>query len=223
MDSRPSIPDALLLINTGCPHCPTVLQGLSELVKQGLIGRLEVVNLSLRPELGESLEVSSVPWLRLGPFELEGLRSPAELRQWATRAGTARGMADYFSELLMDGRLDKVLSLVRRDTRLLGALLLLLEDEDTELQVRVRIGAVMESFQGEEPLARLIEPLARLTHNRNAHVRGDAAHYLGLTRHARAVPHVESLVNDPEKQVREIASESLEHLRQATAGGGLTA
>ncbi|OGI37930.1 MAG: hypothetical protein A2140_01655 [Candidatus Muproteobacteria bacterium RBG_16_62_13] len=211
-------PDALLLINTGCPHCPTVLSGLAELVKQGLIGKLEVVNLSVQPELGEALDVRSVPWLRVGPFELEGLRSLAELRQWATRAGTPRGMADYFGELLGDGQLDKVLSLVRRDTHLLDALLLLLEDEDTELQVRVGIGAVMESFQGEEPLARLIDPLARLTHNRNAHIRGDAAHYLGLTRNARAIPHVESLVNDPEAQVRDIASESLESLRRVTTG-----
>jgi hypothetical protein len=207
-----------LLINTGCPHCPTVLAGLSELVKQGLIGKLEVVNLSVQPEPGESLEVRSVPWLRLGPFELDGLRSPAELRQWATRAGTTQGMADYFGELLGDGQLDRVLSQVRRDPQLLDALLLLLEDEDTELQVRVGIGAVMESFQGEEPLARLIDPLARLTHNRNAHIRGDAVHYLGLTRNARAVPHVESLVNDPEQQVREIASESLAHLREASPG-----
>ena len=218
MNNHRKPPDALLLINTGCPHCPTVLSGLAELVKLGQVGRLEVVNLSVQPELGESLDVRSVPWLRLGPFELEGLRSPAELRQWATRAGTPRGMADYFSELLGDGQLDKVMSLVRRDTSLLNALLLLLEDEETELQVRVGIGAVMESFQGEEPLARLIDPLARLTHNRNAHIRGDAAHYLGLTRNARAVPHVELLVNDPEAQVREIASESLTHLREVPSG-----
>jgi len=219
MNAGHQTPTALLLINTGCPHCPTVLAGLTDLIKEGLIGQLEVVNLSIHPELGESLDVRSVPWLRLGPFELEGLRSPAELRQWATRAGTARGMADYFNELLADGQLDKVLSLVRRDPGLLDALLLLLEDEDTELQIRVGIGAVMESFQGEEPLARLIDSLARLTHNPSAHIRGDAAHYLGLTRSARAVPFVEALVNDPEKQVREIASESLEHLRRVPAGG----
>lgn len=207
-------PDALLLISQGCPHCPTVLAGLSELIKQGVIARLEVVNLSVNPGLGESMDVRSVPWLRLGPFELEGLRSPAELRQWATRAGTAQGMADYFRELLGDGQLDKVLSIIDRDTNQLGALLLLLEDEETELSVRVGIGAVMESFKGREALSLLIDPLAKLTHHRQAHVRGDAAHYLGLTRSPRAIPHVEPLMNDPENQVREIAGESLEHLRR---------
>jgi len=211
-------PDALLLISTGCPHCPTVLAGLSDLVKQGMIGRLDVINLSIHPEPGETHSVRSVPWLRLGPFELEGLRTPAELRQWAARAGTERGMADYFRELLTDGKLDEVLTMVRRDTALLSALLLLLEDEDTELQVRVGIGAVMESFEGQEPLARLVSPLARLTHDRNAHVRGDAAHYLGLTHSPEALPYVEPLTQDPEKQVREIASESLAHLRKLVTG-----
>ena len=98
-----SVPDALLLIASGCPHCPTVLQGLSELVKAGVIGRLEVVNIGAHPEIAQGHGVRGVPWLRLGPFELEGLRAPAELRRWAERAGSNAGMADYVAELLKTG------------------------------------------------------------------------------------------------------------------------
>ncbi len=208
-------PDALLLIATGCPHCPTVLQALGELVKAGLIGRLEVVNAGAHPEMARTLGVRSVPWLRLGPFELEGLRSLAELRRWAERAAVPEGMADYFRELLETGELKKVIELVSQDDTRLDALLLLLADAQTELAVRVGIGAVMEEFQGRDVLKRLVDGLGQLTHSPDAHVRGDASHYLALTGSPLAIPYLRPLLADPERQVREIAQESLETLAPA--------
>ena len=92
-------PDALLLLTSTCPYCPTVLAALSDLVKSGDIGRLEVVNIGTRPEIAQQYGVRTVPWMRIGPFELEGLRSPAELKQWVERAGTPEGLAEYFHEL----------------------------------------------------------------------------------------------------------------------------
>lgn len=203
------VPDALLLIATGCPHCPTVLAGASELVKQGTIGRLDVVNVTTHPEVAEQYGVRGVPWLRLGPFELDGLRSPAELKLWAERAGTREGMAEYFRELLDTGQLAKVIDALRRDDTQLGALLLLLADPQTALTVRVGIGAVMEEFAGAKTLQKLVPELGKLTQSKDSHIRGDAAHYLGLTRDGRAVVYLKPLVNDPEPQVREIAQESL--------------
>ncbi len=207
-DTMPA-PDALLLITTGCPHCPTVLAGASELVKQGVIGRLDVVNIATHPEVAEKLGVRGVPWLRLGPFELDGLRSPAELRQWAERAGTREGMAEYFREMLDTGQLRKVVDTLQRDEAQFDALLLLLADPETVLTVRVGIGAVLEEFVGSETLQKLVPELGRLTQSKDSHIRGDAAHYLGLAHDARATAYLKPLVNDPEKQVREIAQESL--------------
>jgi thiol-disulfide isomerase/thioredoxin len=204
-----SASDALLLIATGCPHCPTVLAGASELVKQGKIGRLDVVNVTTHPEVAERYGVRGVPWLRLGPFELDGLRSPAELRLWAERAGTREGMAEYFRELLDTGRLAKVIDALRHDDMQFEALLPLLADPQTALTVRVGIGAVMEEFAGRPALKRLTDELGKLTHSKDAHVRGDAAHFLALTREPRAAGFLEPLLNDPEQQVREIAQEGL--------------
>lgn len=202
-------PDALLLIATGCPHCPTVLAGASELVKQGKIGRLDVVNVTTHPEVAEQHGVRGVPWLRLGLFELDGLRSPAELKLWAERAGTREGMAEYFRELLDTGQLKRVIDALRRDETQLQALLLLLADPQTVLTVRVGIGAALEEFAGSAALKRLTDELGSLTKSKDAHIRGDAAHFLALTRESRAAGFLKPLMNDPEQQVREIAQESL--------------
>lgn len=216
MSDPAAVPDALLLMTTSCPHCPAVLQGLSELVKAGRIGRLEVINIEARPEVAQALGVRGVPWLRIGPFQLEGLHTPAELKQWAERAGTPASMADYFRESLTTGKLSKVTAAIEEDPARLDALLLLLTEPETDLHVRVGIGAVIEGLAGSAALVQRLDQLGALAQAKDAHIRGDACHYLALTRDPRAIPHLERLLNDPEPQVRELAAEGLAELRQAS-------
>ncbi|BAN70001.1 sigma 54-interacting transcriptional regulator [endosymbiont of unidentified scaly snail isolate Monju] len=108
--SPPAAPDVLLFIATGCAHCPAVLAALSELVKQGAVGRLEVVNIAARPEAAQIAGVRSVPWMRIGPFTLQGSHTPAELRQWVERAARGKGVAEYLGELIENQRLDEALA-----------------------------------------------------------------------------------------------------------------
>ena len=100
-------PDALMLLGTRCPYCPAVLDGLTQLVKKGVIGKLEVVNLEVDPETAQQLGVRSVPWVRIGPYELEGQQTPAELAAWAERAANDEGMKDYLSELINSANINK--------------------------------------------------------------------------------------------------------------------
>ena len=75
-------PSALLLIATGCQHCPSMLQSLSDLIKEGKIARLEIVNIVQDPERAQALNVRSVPWLKIGEYELIGLKTKTEILQW---------------------------------------------------------------------------------------------------------------------------------------------
>ncbi len=151
-----------MLLAPGCPHCPRVLEALTRLLEQGVIGRLEAVNLAAHPERARELGVRSVPWVRLGPFELEGLRSEAELREWATRAGTREGLSEYFAELFGSARLNEAIERVRSDPSQFEALLDLLEDPETELQARIGLGALIEHLAGSELLRAQVPRLKRL-------------------------------------------------------------
>ena len=206
-------PDALLLLTTTCPYCPAMLAALNDLVKSGDIGRLEVVNIGTHPEIAKQYGVRTVPWVRIGPFELEGLRSPAELKQWVERAGTPEGLAEYFHELLKEGALPKVSTQAARDPAALDALLRLLGDTDTELTVRIGINAVFEELEGSPTLQRAVETLIALSTHRDAHIRGDAAHLLSLTHNPSVQLHLERLLQDEIADVREIAREGLERLK----------
>ena len=207
-------PDALLLLTSQCPHCPTVLQGLGELVKKGLIGRLEVVNIVARPDIAEQYGVRTVPWFRLGEFELEGLHSLAELQQWAERAASADGLAIYYTELLKQGQLARVLAAIHRHKNHIGALLDLAGDPDTDLTVRIGVSAVVEDHAGSELLQSQLPALAQLARHSDPRVRSDAAHFLALSGSKAALGELEALVQDSEPAVRELARDSLAELQE---------
>lgn len=206
-------PDALLVITTNCPHCAGVLQGLSELVKSGTISRLEVINISQQPELAQEYNIRSVPWTRIGPFELDGLRSVAELRNWAEQAGSDAGMTNYLSELLRTGGLAKAIKLLSQNADYFSSVLTLATDPKTELSVRIGISAIMEEFEGTKELTALIKPLTKLTHHPEARIRLDACHYLALTHSPLALPPIKLLLEDENLGVREVAQESLDSLQ----------
>lgn len=204
-----SAPDALLLISTHCPHCPAVLAALADMVKQGQLGKLEVVNLEAHPEVAQTLGVRSVPWLKMGLIELAGLRSPAELRDWAAKANTEAGMADYFHQLLKEGQMARVLDMLRADDSLLAAVLPIVGNVDASLNVRLGAGVLLEEFAHSAALQALVPRLGALSAHVDARVRADASHYLGLSRSAAARAWLEARLRDDDPDVREIAAESL--------------
>jgi len=207
-----SSPDALLLISTHCPHCPTVLGALADLIKQGMIGRLEAVNLEQHPEVGQSLGVRSVPWVRIGRIELAGVHSKAELAEWSAKADSDAGMADYFHMLLKDGQLPRAQAMIEADPALLAAVLPIVGNVDASLNVRLGAGVLLEEFAGTGTLAALIPQLGELSQHADARVRADACHYLGLTGEATARPWLDARAADDDADVREIAAESLQNI-----------
>ena len=207
-------PDALLLIAPNCPHCQAVLNILSELVKQGEIGRLEVINISVHGEKAAQLGARSVPWIKIGQFELAGNYTSAELRNWIDKAANNTGNADYLGELLAQQQLDKAIDLVKRQPPLLQAMLQLVAAPDTPMLTRIGLGAIMEDLADSEVLAGQVEQLGELTHAEEANIRADASHYLGLSGSRSALPWLRAMLQDPHEHVREIAADSIQRLEK---------
>ena len=202
-------PDALVCISGHCPNCPAVLNALAEMVKAGSLAELRVVNVEHRPETARGLGVRSVPWVRIGPFELTGLRSREELESWAARVGSESGLADWFHTLLKEGELATVLDAVRQAPERLAAVLPIVANPQASLNVRIGAGAVLEAFAGQPALRALVSRLAELSAHEDARVRADACHYLGLTGDPAVRPHLQARLEDTDAAVREIATESL--------------
>ena len=211
-EQHKSAPEALMLLGTQCPHCPYVLASLSDLVKKGVLSRLEVVNLEQRPDIAQELGVQSVPWVRIGQFELTGLRSKTELEEWIEKANTSAGDTKYLEELLAEGKVNQVLGMIEKDNQLLQALLELIADGDAKINARLGVGVIIEEYEGRPELTALIPGLGELTRSEDARVRSDAAHYLSLTHDVSVKTFIEPLLEDSHAEVREVAEESLAEL-----------
>lgn len=203
-------PDALMLMGTHCPYCPAVLKALQALLVSGDISHLETHNIEENPQIARELGVRSVPWVRIGPFELEGLRSEKELRGWANKATANDGHADWLEELLSSGKINKALQRIESDPAAMDAMLKLFADPDTQLNIQIGISAIMEDLKNTDILGAVVDQLGELTRHEDARVRGDACHYLALSGKPEALPFIKPLLDDPEAYVRDIARESIE-------------
>jgi hypothetical protein len=203
-------PAALLLMGTHCPYCPGVLKSLQALLASGDISELETRNIEENPEVARELGVRSVPWVRIGPFELEGLRSKKELRDWAIKAASDSGGSDWLNELLASGNISKPLQRIKSDPAMMDALLALFADPDTQLNTQIGISAIMEELKDSTHLTAIVDQLGELTKHNDARIRGDACYYLALSGSPQASAYIRALLDDDDAGVREIAQESIE-------------
>ena len=208
--SNPKIPpDATLYMATGCAHCPAVLQGLGELLKQGTIGRLEVINIAAHPQIAREQGIRSVPWIRIGPFDLQGSYSTTQLREWVERVGSDQGLRDYLAELIESQRLDEALQQARSDPHWLELAVDMIADLETPMGVRIGIGAMFEDLADTHQLNPALPGLKALLNAPESQVRADAAYYLGLTHDPEVLEWIKPLLEDVNAEVREIAGEAL--------------
>jgi thiol-disulfide isomerase/thioredoxin len=202
-------PDALLLLATGCAHCPRVLENLSQLLKQGKIGRLEAINIVEHPQVAQRIGTRTVPWIRIGPFELEGMLSFGELERWIDLAERDEGVAIYLSHLLETRRDHAVVNWLQHNPKKIHNLLDLLESPATPIVVRIGVGVIAEELQGTSLWQSALADLIKLAQSPDAALRADAAHYLGLTHSTDAIEPLQEMLGDENPDVREIATESL--------------
>jgi hypothetical protein len=214
---KPTSINATMLLTSSCPHCPTVLAGLVPLIKSGEISSLNIINLSEQPEAAEIYNTRSVPWVQftfpLGHFEFEGLHSESELREWCNNSRTLEGISKYCLMLLDQGKINELTTILQNYPDWLHATLLLVEDVDTSLTIRVGISAIFESLDAKQ-FDPIYEALLMMTKNNLARIRSDACFYLSLTKNPDAIATLKFCLNDENKEVKEIAAESIEELEE---------
>lgn len=207
---------ATMLLTSSCPHCPAVLAGLTPLVKSGLISNLKIINLTEQPEAAEIYNSRSVPWIQfkfpLGHFEFEGLHSESELKQWCKNSKTLKGISHYCLMLLDQGKINELTQILSRYPNWLHATLLLVEDVDTSLTIRVGISAIFESLDAKQ-FEPIYDALIMMTKNNLARIRSDACFYLSLTKNPAAITTLNNCLSDENDEVQEIAAEAIEELQ----------
>jgi hypothetical protein len=191
-----------------------MMQMLMEFMKVGQIAELRLVNIENAPELASELGVRSVPWLKIGPFELTGSRTKKELQLWLQRASSLDGMTDYLVEVLSEGNVGAASKLIHGYPQALENVIELMADPEAKINVRLGAGVIIEEMAESETFKSVIPRLLDYLSNDDARIRGDACHYLSLTKDSSYIPDIERLLTDDSEEVREIAQDSLDDLRE---------
>jgi hypothetical protein len=123
-----------------------------------------------------------------------------------------RDRAEQFQIWLFEGQLKRVLEVVERMPAALADLLPVVANPDADMNVRFGASAVFERYAGSTALKALLPALGMLTGHGDARVRADACHFLGLSGATDAIRFLETRLDDPDAEVREIATESLAEL-----------
>lgn len=211
-------PDAIMLLGTHCPHCPGILKNLSDLIKSGELGKLTIINLEQHPEEAQTYGVRSVPWVKIGKYELTGAQELSALRQRIEWAQQEASLAADFDYLLSEAQADKVLQRIKTEPESMKAIIELLGDSATVLSTRIGIGVVMEEFAGTELIKQQIPVFATLAQHKDARIRADVLHYLGLTQSKDAIKVLQQHLGDKNPEVREVVADSLEELENHHVG-----
>jgi hypothetical protein len=191
-----------------------MMQMLMEFMKLGQIAELRIVNIENAPDLVSELAVRSVPWLKIGPFELTGSRSKQELQLWLQRASSFDGVTEYLVEVLAEGNIKVASKLIHGYPQALENVIDLMADPEAKINVRLGVGVIIEEMAESETFRSVIPRLLDYLSNDDARIRGDACHYLSLTKDRSYIPDIERLLMDDSEEVREIAQDSLDDLRE---------
>ncbi len=210
----PTPTNVLLLISPGCPHCASVMQHLQTLIKDATIGELKIINIAARPDVATKLNARSVPWIKLGPFELVGSHSLDDLKTWIDKIESPTGMADYFADLFHQGQREKIQNMVLAQDTLSTHLFLLAADINRGMDIRIGVGAIMEELADRGRLKNKLKFIIELTRNPDPTIRADGAHYLALSRSDQSIEQLQNLLNDENAMVREVAKDALEELTE---------
>ncbi len=214
--TKHKFPIAELFIATGCSHCPVVLTELAEQLKKGELAQLNITNIAVDNEKAAELNIRSVPWFSLASDKdlmiFNGQLGPEEIRNWIKQAQSDQGMEEYIEQTLAQGQLITVAQTIQLKPEVFNTVISMLRDEDTSIQTRIGLDALIEQFSGDDILRNHVQDFLDIASTDNLRLQIDALHYLALTGDKTQRAFIEKMLQHDNAQLREAAEDALETL-----------
>lgn len=201
-----------VLMAPTCPNCPAVVRTCLLLAAPRPQLALAVVDVQYFADLAGP--VRSVPTVIVdGLLTLTGPVSSDELRRALVERGSPEAQARALGSMIEADRMQAALGLLDRETGMQALARLL---SAGTLKDRMSVLLLAETALGEDPhsLDRAVPFLLPLLSASDGSVRGDTADLLGKIGAPGAAAALRALLSDENPDVREVAAEALEQLRQ---------
>jgi len=200
----------LALVAPGCPHCPEVVLKLLAAAARASLVTVTVVDAVTHADLAERYKVKATPTVIFNEAAtLVGRITDAQLVDELLRGSTGASLTSVLESMIVAGRAEDAADLMVREGQTRAILPIYQSPE-----LALRIGALVAMEEALTMDARSLDPivdeLCALLAHEDSRLRGDTADILGKIGNRRAAPALRKLVDDPDPDVVEAASEALE-------------
>lgn len=141
-----------------------------------------------------------------------GDHSPKEIQQWILTAQTDQGMQKYIEEFLANGQLMTIAQAIRLNPEFFSSVVNMLKDEETSMNIRIGLDALIENFSASEILQQYSDEFKKIASANNVRLQIDALHYIALTGDRKNIEFLQNKTEDKDLQIKEAAIEALETL-----------
>ncbi len=204
--------DLLVFVGASCPHCPGAVRSANRLALASALVTVSIVDVQAHAPLAERFNVRTVPLTILdGSLAVSGVVPPAKLvDEIFSREDDSHGEHLLLS-LVEQGRFDEAVRQIRTGP---GAahFLVIWKGSTTSLRIGLMMAAEIALEDERAALDGLVPGLLPILGSEDPVLRGDTADLLGRIGHRSARDSLRTLLEDPNPDVAEIASEALEEI-----------
>jgi glutaredoxin len=193
-----------VFIASACPHCPQAVRAANRIALTSPQVTTVIIDAQQFPDLAERFKAKSVPMTIIdGGLSIVGVIPPAKLVEKLL----TRDDAEIFRSLVETGRFDEAAEKIQDG--------FVAAWKKSATQLRMGLMMVAENVLSKDPhcIDSLVPDLLPATKSEDAALRGDTADLLGQIGHPSAKEALESLLNDSNPDVVEIAEEALESIK----------
>jgi glutaredoxin len=204
--------ELLVFVGASCPHCPGAVRSANRLALASALVTVSIADVQAHAELAQRFNVRAVPTTILdGSLAVSGVVRPAELvDKILSRDDDSHG-EQLLVSLVEQGRFDEMARRIRSEP---GASHFLKNWKGSATSLRIGLMMAVETaLEGDRAaLDHLVPGLLPILGSEDAVLRGDTADLLGRIGHPAAKDPLRTLLDDPNPDVAEIASEALEEI-----------
>ena len=201
-----------VLISSSCPNCPKLVEEVLALATSSPLVSASILDVEQFGQMAEEYGIKSVPATLIdGELVLIGQQTAKRLAELMVLRGTEDFDGEIIRSLIERGRASEAARYICRGR---GRKAILALFQEPELSTRMGVLLVLEQALELDPGAvrEMVPSLIELLSHEDSRIRGDIADLLGHVGDRRAIPHLETLANDPDPDVVEAASDALEEL-----------
>jgi hypothetical protein len=209
--------ELLVFVGASCPHCPGAVRSANRLALASTLVTVSIVDVQAHAQLAERFNVRAVPLTILdGSLAVTGVVRPADLVDKIFSRDDEGHGENLLLSLVDQGRFDETARQIRTDP---GAthFLAIWKGSTTSLRIGLMM-AVEAALEGDRAALDVLVPgLLPVLESEDPVLRGDTADLLGRIGHRAARDPLRTLLEDPNPDVAEIASEALEEIEARDA------